>query len=193
MKRIARLLAMVAMIGGLAMGQAQKKGTGRRPPTPPPPEKYSLSRMIELLDVYSRNPTLNIDEIVRSHGIDFVATPNEVKVLRELGATDSLLKLIPQTPPPPPPPPDPTATLNLTCDIGNCEVVVNDVYYGMAVGGKISIPELKPGPARIVYAFAAGYRKPPPRSTSSLTSPPPKHSNSSPPWTNNAVKRNNSS
>jgi hypothetical protein len=90
-----------------------------------------------------------VESLVRVRGVDFVASPSDIDVLREHGATEALLDLIPKKSVPAPLAPKTAGELTVTCEPVDCEVIVNDHYYGITEGAVKHISALAPGNARI--------------------------------------------
>ena len=100
-------LFFIAILLGLAavgpLGASQSRGTGRgAQPAAPQPGPLSISQVIESL--YSLGVT-RTEELVSRNKVQFEATPEIVEILKDLGATDKLLSLVPKPKPQPVAPP----------------------------------------------------------------------------------------
>jgi hypothetical protein len=83
-------------------------------------------------------------------GVDFYATEENLDWLRRFRASKELIERIP--PPPPPPKPVVGGPLTIQCEASEgheCEITVNDRYYGHTEAGQKLIPDLKPGGAKV--------------------------------------------
>ena len=156
-------LFFIAILLGLAavgpLGASQARGTGRgAQPAAPQPGPLSISQVIESL--YSLGVT-RTEELVSKNKVQFEATPEIVEILKDLGATDKLLSLIPKPKPQPvaPPPvaeaPKVAGPFRVTCE-PDCYIVINDRYYGLTEAHVKVLPALPPGNSTI-QVFNNGY------------------------------------
>src|SRR6187399_1668685 len=125
------LAAAVLFDSSPSHGQA--RGTQASPAQPVAP--LGISQVIESL--YSLGVT-RTEELVARNKVQFEATPEIVGILKELGATDKLLSLIPKPKPQPVTPPPPVVEvpkvagpLRVLCEPTDCYIVINDRYYGL--------------------------------------------------------------
>ena len=139
-----------------ARGQA--RGTQASPAQPVAP--LGISQVIESL--YSLGVT-RTEELVARNKVQFEATPEIVGILKELGATDKLLSLIPKPRPQPVAPPPPVVEvpkvagpLRVMCEPTDCYIVISDRYYGLTESRSKVVPTLTPGTATI-QVFNNGY------------------------------------
>jgi hypothetical protein len=89
-------------------------------------------------------------EYVKIRGVDFYATQENLEWLNLFNAPEDLIKLIPL--PPAPPKPVVVGPLTVQCEASEgheCEIIVNDRYYGRTEKGQKLIPDLKPGEAKV--------------------------------------------
>ena len=107
----------------------------------------------EELGDWRRGRTL---ELVRMRGVTegLVRTPEIEKALRDDGASDALLALIPE--PPPPPQPKKAGDLTVECAPRDCEVVVDSRYQGPTEKGRRQIAGLPVGDVEVTV-FSDGY------------------------------------
>jgi hypothetical protein len=115
---------------------------------------YTLPEILEGLNAQRDHAQIDLEELVRKRGVTFECTPELAKVLRDFGASDGLLARIPSKPLPPPPPI--SGSLTIRCGPVDCEVVVNDRYYGATRNGATTIPGLPTGSTTIAV-FRDGF------------------------------------
>jgi hypothetical protein len=155
---IAILLGFAA-VGRLEASQSRGQGRGAQPAAPQPATPLTISQVIESL--YSLGVT-RTEELVTRNKVQFEATPEIVGILKDLGATDKLLSLIPKPKPQPaaPPPvvdtPKTAGPFRVTCEPTDCYIVINDHYYGVTESHSKVVPSLIPGNAT-VQVFNNGY------------------------------------
>lgn len=154
---MAKLLASVILALVLvAVIPAQRRTTPKNAPPPVQRGPYTLPEILDGINAQRDNAQIDIEDLVRKRGVTFQASPELEKVLRDFGASEGLLQLIPKTPLPPP---TPTAgELHVLCKPIDCEVVVNNRYYGPTQNGSKNLSDLKPGNTTIAV-FRDGYLK----------------------------------
>jgi hypothetical protein len=113
-----------------------------RPCTDLAGEPLNLSDVITALVAPERKQC--IAGQVEKRGVSFQRTALITDTLRGLSAPPELIRLIPETPPPAKP--AYAGPLTIACQPANCEIVVNDRYYGEAKQGEKTIDGLPAGP-----------------------------------------------
>src|SRR6266498_2412660 len=108
-----------------AQSRPKVQGPTRAPSTPPVLGPLSVSEVIEGL--YSLGKS-RVEELVAKRGVKFQATPALLDILKEFGASERLLNMIPR--PPAPPIAKSAGPLTVICEPKDCAVIVNDKYYG---------------------------------------------------------------
>ena len=98
---------------------------------------YSFSDTIELLA-----NGLNAETLIKKRSVNFKATPAMLEVLRQYGATDALLSMIPKASPPPAPV---SGEVTLTCEPVDCDVIVGDRLLGSTKEKTLKLDSLAPG------------------------------------------------
>jgi hypothetical protein len=131
----------------------QPRTASRNPPKPQPP--LTLRQVIESLS--SLRSSARVEALISRRGIQFIASPEVLAILKEFGAGPKLLDMIPKPPlPPPPPPPKVAGNLTVICEPEDCAVVVNDLYRGMTSGNRVTVQGLQVGEATM-RIFSEGY------------------------------------
>jgi hypothetical protein len=154
MPGIIQKLAMVALLLSLPMlaqSPPSRKTDDKKskPCREPAPGRLSLADVAYLLNTPEKGCVV---EYVQKRGVRFGGDQQILEMLKALGASDELLKLIPAPPPlPPPPPPLPKVSgpLTIACQPSKCEVIVNDHYYGVTEDGPRVIKDIPAGMASI--------------------------------------------
>jgi len=104
--------------------------------------------------------SVRAEGLVSKAGVQFEASPAVVDILKQFGASQKLISMIPVPPPPPAPPvpPAPTiaAPLTIVCEPKDCAVVIDDKYEGLTVQNRKTVNGLRPGEIN-VQIFADGY------------------------------------
>lgn len=146
-----------------AVGLAQSPGTGtqtvqrgQRASPPKPPSQMTLRQVIESL--YSLKNSARVETLISKSGVQFQATPEVVDILKQFGASQHLISLIPPPPPPPAPPPPPKTAgpLTITCEPKDCNVVVDEKYEGTTSQNRKVVTGLRPGTVTVQIS-ADGY------------------------------------
>lgn len=149
-----QLVVMLAICGPGPHLIAQR--TIVQKPCPPTVRgKYSLGEVIDGLTTPSI--ARDIQALVQKHGVDLQCTLTVKNFLRGLGANEAFLQEL-QCPRDPVQVVQPKATLVLTCKPVDCQVVVEDKYYGSSVNGVKTVPGLKTGDTEI-EVFADGFER----------------------------------
>jgi hypothetical protein len=109
---------------------------------------FTLKEVIFML----QRPNLQgcVVKYVTEKGVSFHSTQENLDLLDLFNPSPELIKLIP--PPPPPPKPVVGGPLTIQCEASEgheCEIIVNDRYYGRTEKGQKLIPDLKPGEAKV--------------------------------------------
>ena len=153
------ILLVLAPVELLAASQARGQ-TRNNPPSPPQlAAPLTISQVIESL--YSLGVT-RTEDLISKNKVQFEATPEIVGILKELGATDKLLALIPKPKPQPVAPtpvvdvPKVAGPVRVVCEPSDCTIVVNQTFYGSTEDRSKILPGLKPGSATI-QVFSNGY------------------------------------
>ncbi|MBZ5619474.1 MAG: hypothetical protein LAQ69_12235 [Acidobacteriia bacterium] len=149
--RTARCAFIVIALFGACELRAQ--GRGRKPD--PSSAKPSCADQTEgrlsfgavILLVMDKNDVKCVVQYVQRRDVDFYRIPLVIEVLKDIRAPDGLIDLI--KPPPPPPPPVLGGPLTIFCEPTDCEVIVNNHYYGRTEGRKKVVSDLSPGEAEI--------------------------------------------
>lgn len=151
------------LLGGL-LSQGMSAGqTGGRAPKgkkaePAKPEKergpYTLFEILDGLKKVEPLEPGRMAALVEKRGVTFNRGPEVTAILKEAGASDALLALVPE--PPPPPPPKVAGDLTVGCAPRDCEVVVGSQYEGRTESGRKKIAGLAPGEVEITV-FSDGY------------------------------------
>ena len=115
----------------------------------PPVDPLSLAAVINL--VFAK-PDCVVQYVRKAH-VDFYGTADYLKILRGIQAPDGIFDEI--KPPPEPEKPKPAGPLTIFCS-PDCEVIVNERYYGRTQDGKKVVPDLAPGEAK-VHVRSEGY------------------------------------
>jgi hypothetical protein len=116
----------------------------------------TLRQVIESL--YSLKSSARVESLISKSGVQFQATPDIVDILKQFGASQHLISMIPPPPaPPPPPPPAKTAgPLTITCEPKDCNVVVDEKYEGTTSQNRKVVTGLRPGTVTVQIS-ADGY------------------------------------
>jgi hypothetical protein len=141
------LLPLVLLLPAALAGQVRgARGTRGQPPTPPSGKRdpLTLAQVIESLYTFGSKST---EDAIKDRKVTFQHDPLVVEILKEFGATDAILSLIP--PVPPPPPPKYSGPLTIKCDPVDCLVVINDRFYGVTQGREKTVTNLPVGEATI--------------------------------------------
>ena len=167
MKRtFAFLLFLPLILIGPTKVAAQGRGAPPRKATPPtraiPPRgPLTLPEVIKSLSSFGSKSTENT---IKQRKVTFRAEPLIVNILKEFGATDSILKLIPPVPAPPvrppvavPPAPKFSGPITIKCEPVDCLVVINDKFYGPTQQKQKIVTEVSPGQATI-QVFSERYQ-----------------------------------
>jgi hypothetical protein len=123
----------------------------------------TLPDLLEAIDAQADGLDMDPEALVRERSVTFKASPELVTVLRDYATrdkklnADKLLDLIPKIQVPPPPEPATAGPLTITCKPVDCNVIVNDRFYGMSSKGTQSVTKLPPGVAKFEL-FADGYK-----------------------------------
>src|SRR5262245_42165983 len=136
--------------GLLAQTRPAQRG---RTPAPPPAATGPLSVSEVIEGLYSLGSS-RAEELVAKRGVKFEGSPDLLRILKEFGASDRLLNLIPR--PPAPPAKKFAGPLTVVCEPRDCAVIVDYKYYGFSEGGRKIIRGLTPGAATI-QVFSNGY------------------------------------
>lgn len=121
--------------------------------------KITLEGLSTALKNKSIAPVRLVREVER-RGVDFPSSAENLKLLRDLGATPELIALIEKlAPAPPPPPPKPVTAgpIQIQCAPAECEVLVNGQPAGSTRGGRLSLPSVPTGKPVAVDFRKAGY------------------------------------
>jgi hypothetical protein len=121
-----------------------KKAAGDQIPDGP---ELSLDFVIKMLGQVKADVTdeARIVAFVDKRGLDFLATPQNLKRLEEAGASPNLLQLVTTLKPPPAPPPPPppvTATLPLSCAPAECSIRLDGGRDQQTTNGRLIIAGL---------------------------------------------------
>src|SRR5262249_56874388 len=118
---------------GFAQAQPQSQGTqtgqrGQRASSAPsakPPSPMTLKQVIDSLS--SLRNSARVESLISKAGVQFQATPEVVDLLKQFGASQKLISMIPPPPPPPPPPPAPKTAgpLTIMCEPKDCSIAVD--------------------------------------------------------------------
>jgi len=128
----------------------------RAPPKPPAP--LTLRQVLESLS-QTKN-SRRVEDTISKAGVQFQTSPAVVDILKQYGASDKLISMIPAPPPPPPPPPAPKMARPLTvvCEPKDCTVIVNDRFQGSTTDNRKTVSGFNTGEATI-RIFADGYEQ----------------------------------
>jgi hypothetical protein len=121
--------------------------------------KITLEGLSAALKNKAIAPVRLVREVER-RGVDFPSSPENLKLLRDLGATPELIALIEKlapAPPPPPPKPSTAGPIQIQCAPAECEVLVNGQPAGSTRGGRLSIPAVPTGKPTAVDFRKSGY------------------------------------
>ncbi len=143
---------MVSVMPATATETAQPKfkrgiaAAKQRQPAPPPIGYDELLTIIRDADLKNSIVSpVGIIQSIRQRCIGFAGTPDQIQVLRDAGAPDELLSLIPKTAPPTEPPkPRASGVLTVNCNPSDCNVWVNGRDRGKAANGVFQISGLRP-------------------------------------------------
>jgi len=95
--------------------------------------------------------------ISKAGGVQFQATPEVVDLLKQYGASQKLISMIPPPPAPPPlPAPKTAGPLTVTCEPKDCNIIVDEKYEGTTNQNHKTVTGLRPGTVT-VQIFADGY------------------------------------
>src|SRR5262245_42995491 len=136
--------------GLLAQTRPAQRG---RTPAPPPAATGPLSVSEVIEGLYSLGSS-RAEELVAKRGVKFEGSPVLLSILKEFGASDRLLNLIPR--PAAPPAKKFAGPLTVICEPKDCGVIVDDKYYGLTEQGRKTVRGLTPGAATI-QVFSDGY------------------------------------
>ena len=143
---------------------AQSRGTptaqrGQRS-TVKAPMPMTLRQVIESLSTL-RNSS-RVEDLVSKAGVQFQATPANMDILKQFGASAKLLSMIPAPvlPPSPaqPPAPKPAGPLTIICQPKDCVFAIDDRYEGSTEHNRKTVSGLHPGDVT-VQVFADGYEQ----------------------------------
>src|SRR6266850_742854 len=153
LQMISSAIALLLIAQGAPLGAQSRTVPQRTTPviSSPAPGPLSISEVIEGL--YSLGVG-RAEELVAKRGVKFKAEPGVIDILREFGASEKLLGLIPA--PPPPRTVRFAGPLTVTCKPSDCVVIVNDKYFGPTQKGNRTITGLLPGEATL-QVFSEGY------------------------------------
>ena len=163
--KAAAFIFVLAFLLKSTIGFAQSQGTqtgqrGQRASSPPsakPPSQMTLKQVIESLS--SLRNSARVESLISKAGVQFQATPEVVDILKQFGASQKLISMIPPPPPPPAPPTPKTAgPLTVTCEPKDCNVIVDEKYEGATNQNRKTVTGLRPGMAT-VQIFADGYEQ----------------------------------
>jgi hypothetical protein len=115
---------------------------------------FSEAEVIEALrgDI----PPKHLEALVRQYGVAFELTPQVEAGLRQVGATDALLKAVRESFRAPPPPPQ--GALLIKSTPGGAQVYVNDKPMGVTgANGELCVRPLSPGEYKVKVTLA-GYQ-----------------------------------
>jgi hypothetical protein len=158
-----RYIGVLILLLTSAVGFAQSPGTGtqtvqrgQRASAPKPPSQMTLRQVIESL--FSLKNSARTESLISKSGVQFQATPEVVDILKQFGASQHLISMIPPPPPPPSPPPPPKTAgpLTIACEPKDCNVVVDEKYEGTTSQNRKIVTGLRPGTVT-VQIFADGY------------------------------------
>jgi hypothetical protein len=147
---------------------AQGRGAPSRKATPPPPANRPQGplTLAEVVKSLSSSGSKSTENAIKQRKVTFRADPLTVGILKEFGATDSILKLIPPAlkliPPVPspsvrvPPAPKYSGPITIKCEPVDCLVVINNRFYGPTQQKRKTVTEVPPGEAT-VQVFSEGY------------------------------------
>src|SRR5215471_2233361 len=154
------------------LAQAQPQGTQTQPAqqgtqpaqrgqrassaaSPKPPSPMTLKQVIDSLN--SLRNSARVESLISKAGVQFQATPEIVDLLKQFGASQKLISMIPPPPAPAPPPAPKTAgPLTVTCEPKDCNVIVDEKYEGTTNQNRKTVNGLRPGMVT-VQIFADGY------------------------------------
>jgi hypothetical protein len=161
---------LVAIVLCLAAGlgphdvKAQARGAQPQPQRQPAPAQpqapLTVGQLIQAIDCVATSclPTLtslrDVEQMVERRGVSFQSDETTIRILKEFGATDRIISLIPHVPPPAPP--KFAGQLTVLCEPRDCAVVVSDKYFGFTEQGRKVVNGLPPGEARI-QIFSDGF------------------------------------
>ena len=139
------LLAPPAINAQLPNRKAQHRTT--QPKHPAVKERttpYSLADLLTIL----QEPSLraDLDNLVTKYGLAFHAGDLLIQALRELGASEFVLKQIEI---PPPPKPAVAGPFSVVCRPFDCEILISNRYYGRTQNGLKTVTGLSPGLAEV--------------------------------------------
>src|SRR5690349_4288670 len=127
--------------------------------TAKPPTPLTLRQVLESLFTLKNSARVE-DMISKAGGVQFRATPDNVDILKQFGASQKLISMIPAPPPPPAPPlppaPKVAGPLTIVCEPKDCIVAVEDRYEGSTDHNRKTVNGLHSGDATI-QVFADGY------------------------------------
>src|SRR6267142_5546482 len=113
MKQQVLVAIVLCLAGGRCHAKAQVRGAQPQPQRQPAPAQaqapLTVGQLIQAIDCVATNclPTLtslaDIEQMVERRGVSFQADETTVRILKEFGATDRIISLIPHIPPPSPP------------------------------------------------------------------------------------------
>jgi hypothetical protein len=127
-----------------AAPKAAPKKAGDQIPDGP---ELSIEFVVKMLGQVKADVTdeARIIAFIDKRGLDFLATPQNLKRLEEAGASANLLQLITTLKPPPVPPPPPppvTATLSLSCAPAECSIRLDGGRDQQTTNGRLTIAGL---------------------------------------------------
>src|SRR5262249_9268350 len=136
-------------------GRGSQPQRGQRAATAKPQPPMTLRQVIESLVTLKNSK--RVEDLITKTGVDFQATSAVLQILKDMGASDKLLSMIPPVPPPPAAPaPVFAGPLTVTCEPRDCLVAVDDMYKGPTSQNRMTITGLHPGEATL-DVFADGY------------------------------------
>jgi len=134
--------------------------SSQKRPQPPAPTSPAATGPLSPADVieglYSLGSVAKVEDLVKKRGVTFYREPIIVDILKQFGATERLLSLIPA--PPPPPQPKYAGSLRIRCIPVDCMVIVGERFYGSTQRGQTVIDQLPPGET-VVQVLSEGYPK----------------------------------
>jgi hypothetical protein len=136
-----------------AAPRAGQRASAAKPPTP-----LTLKQVIESLS--ATRSSARAEGLVSKAGVQFEATPAVVDILKQFGASQKLISMLPVPSPPPvpaaPPAPKVAGALTIVCEPRDCAVAINERYEGTTVQNRKTVGGLPPGEITL-QIFADGY------------------------------------
>ncbi len=160
---VATVMCLATRLGPVE-AKAQARGaqpqTQRQPAVSQPQAPLTVGQLIQAIDCVATSclPSLtslaDVEQMVEKRGVSFQADETTIRILKEFGATDGIVGLIPRIPPPPPP--KVAGQLTVFCAPRDCAVIVGEKYFGLTEQGKKVVTGLAPGETRI-QVISDGY------------------------------------